>query len=505
MKNRNKGIVLSYLHTAVNMVCGLVLSVFLLRALGDTEYGIYQTIASFANCLVLLEFGMGTVIMRNISMCRGREAGPEELQRNISTIWTLTWLLCGIIAAVSVLFYLLIPTIYANSMSIEQTAYAQQIFVFITGYLIVAFLLQTLNGVILAYEHYAYAPILTTVRTLARMVLLLTLLTQYRYAILIAVVDMLVNGACLAVSYGFCKKKLSVKLLPGVCDRAILRSALPLCLAIFLQAIVNQVSQNAAKFLIGITMSPESVTLYSVALYIFSIFASLTTIPVSMYAPAVTRKVGEGLWGKQLAGEVIVPCRLTALVGGMVLFGFAAVGRQFVDLLYGRAYLQAWYIAIILMAPVYINMVNGVLVNVLDALNKRMSRSVVLIMSTGLNIVLTIFWLDRWGLMGAAVAMALTTFLGQVLIMNVYYQKVLQIPVLWLFRQAFRGIWLYLVLGCVVALAVGQMISGQFISFLVSGCLFVVIALGGYMCFGMTESEKQLLRKIVNRGVQRGR
>jgi O-antigen/teichoic acid export membrane protein len=211
------------------------------------------------------------------------------------------------------------------------------------------------------------------------------------------------------------------------------------------------------------------------------------------------------LWGKQLAGEVIVPCRLTALVGGMVLFGFAAVGRQFVDLLYGRAYLQAWYIAIILMAPVYINMVNGVLVNVLDALNKRMSRSVVLIMSTGLNIVLTIFWLDRWGLMGAAVAMALTTFLGQVLIMNVYYQKVLQIPVLWLFRQAFRGIWLYLVLGCAVALAVGQMISGQFISFLVSGCLFVVIALGGYMCFGMTESEKQLLRKIVNRGVQRGR
>lgn len=504
MQNRNKGIALSYLHTAVNMVCGLILSAFLLRTLGDTEYGIYQTIASFANCLVLLEFGMGTVIVRNISMCRGRGAETQELQRNISTIWTMTWGLCGLIAAVSVLFYLVIPTIYAESMSPNQTAYAQRIFVFITGYLIMSFLLQTLNGVILAHEHYAYTPILTTVRTVVRMVLLIVILMQYRYAILIAVVDMTVNGACLAVSYGFCKKKLSIKLLPGVCDKVILRTALPLCLAIFLQAIVNQASQNAAKFLIGITMSPESVTLYSVALYIFSIFASLTTIPVSMYAPEVTRKVGAGLEGKELAGEIVEPCRLTALIGGMVLFGFVAVGRQFVGLLYGQAYLQAWYIAILLMVPVYINMVNGVLVNVLDALNKRMSRSLVLIVSTGVNIVLTIFWLDRWGLMGAAAAMALSTLLGQVLAMNVYYHKVLRIPVLWLFRQAFRGIWPYLIIGCAAALAVGQVIPGQLVSFLVSGCLFVAIVLGGYTCFGMTESEKQQLRKIVNRGKRYG-
>ena len=40
----------------VNMITGLVLSSFLLRALGDTEYGLYQTIASFATDLVLREF-----------------------------------------------------------------------------------------------------------------------------------------------------------------------------------------------------------------------------------------------------------------------------------------------------------------------------------------------------------------------------------------------------------------------------------------------------------------
>ena len=93
MHTRGKGIIISYVKVAANMACGVILSSALLRMLGDTEYGIYQTVAAFANYLVLLDFGVGTVMIRNISMCRGRQAGEDEVQRNISTTWTLTCLL----------------------------------------------------------------------------------------------------------------------------------------------------------------------------------------------------------------------------------------------------------------------------------------------------------------------------------------------------------------------------------------------------------------------------
>ena len=504
MRNRSKGITLAYLHTAVNMACGLVLSSFLLRVLGDTEYGIYQTVASFANCLVLLEFGMGTVVVRNVAMCRGRMASPDEIQRNISTIWTLTSGLCLVMAAMIIPFYLLTPTLYAESMTAEQIAYAQKILIFIAAYLVLSFLSQTLNGVVLAFEHYAYGPIQTTIRVLVRTLLIVVLLSAYRYAILIAVIDVVVNGACMVYSYWFCNKKLGLRLRLGVCDRTVFRSALPLCFAIFLQAIVNQANNNVAKLVIGIQMSPESVALYSVSLYILSIFSSLTTIPVSLYAPAVTHKVAQGLQNMALAKELVTPCRLTALIGGMVLFGFIAVGRQFITLLYGAEYLEAWLIAIILMIPVYINMVNGVLVNVLDALNKRLSRSLVLIVSACLNIVLTVFLLEKWGIIGAAAAMAVSTFLGQVLAMNMYYKKVIGIPVLWLFAQAFRGIWAYLAMGCVAALALRNAVANELGSFLLCGVVFVLIASGGYLCFGMADTEKEMLMKLVKKGDKRG-
>ncbi len=70
MKKRNVGIVLSYAYTFLNMVIGLFMSSFMLRQLGDVEYGLYQTVSSFATYLVLLEFGTGSVMSRNVVVAK---------------------------------------------------------------------------------------------------------------------------------------------------------------------------------------------------------------------------------------------------------------------------------------------------------------------------------------------------------------------------------------------------------------------------------------------------
>jgi O-antigen/teichoic acid export membrane protein len=86
MNSRGKGIVLSYGYLIINMLCGVFLSSYLISELGDTEYGIYQTISSFANYLVMLEFGTGTIMTRNISMCRGSGESKLKINENISIL-----------------------------------------------------------------------------------------------------------------------------------------------------------------------------------------------------------------------------------------------------------------------------------------------------------------------------------------------------------------------------------------------------------------------------------
>ena len=145
MKNRSKGIVLSYVNSGLSMICGLFLSSYLLRMLGDTEYGVYQTVSAFANYLVLFEFGTGTVMTRNLSMCFGKKASREEIDKNVSTIWSITNILAIFILIVSVVFYCLIGVIYTKSLTVEQIAYGRKIFVFITFYLVFSFYTQTMN------------------------------------------------------------------------------------------------------------------------------------------------------------------------------------------------------------------------------------------------------------------------------------------------------------------------------------------------------------------------
>lgn len=499
MKNRNLGILLSYLNTGLNMVCGLFLSSFLLRTLGAAEYGVYQAIASFANYLVLLQFGTGTAMTRNISMCLGRGTSKEEIDRNTATIWTVGCLLTLLILVVSVVFYSQIHNIYASTMTPNQIRQAQKIFVLAAAYLILSFLSQTISGVALAYEHYHFSSVIGIARNLLRTVMLVVWLRVNATALVIAQVDLILYGLIFAVMIIYCKVQFHISLRFGKVDRRVLATVAPFCVAMFLQTLVNQANNNVDKFLIGVMLSPESVSMYSVGMYIFSVFSSLTTIPISLYAPAVSKKIGSGIAAAQVSRELISPCRMTVFIGGGVLFGFLAVGRPFIALVYGEEYLQAWAIALILMMPAFLNMVNGVLVNVLDALNKRIIRSVILVGVTLCNIVLTVIVLQRFGIVGAAAATAVCTLVGQVLIMNLYYSKWLNIPVIFLFREAFRGILIWLILACATAMAVSFSISNALAALLVGGVVFLCVFFLGFLAFGAGKEEKEKLKRLLRR------
>lgn len=498
MKNRTIGLILSYVNTFLSMITGLFLSAFYIDRLGDTEYGVYQTIASFANYLVLLEFGTGTVMSRNISICKAKNASKEEIEKNISTIWSITNILSLVILSISLIFYLCIEHIYVNSLTVQQISDGKDMFIFITIYLLASFYSQTLNGVTLAYEDYTYSSKISMTKTIIRTSLLIVLLLNLNRAIIIAIVDAIINIAVACVTYIYCRKKFQIKINFKQFDRGVFRNSIPLSLALFLQAIMNQANNNVDKFIIGIVLNPETVTLYSIALYIYSIFSSLTTIPISMYRPQIIQQIAGGGM-REISDKLVEPSRLIVIIGGTILGGFFAAGRQFISIVYGAEYLFAWLIAIILMIPAFVTMPNEMVINVLDAMNKRLFRSLSLSFTTILNIILTIFFLKWYGVVGAAVATALSLILGNVIIMGIYYSRFIGLKVTYMYQKIYKGIVIYQLLGALIAYFVGLLITDIQISFIVSGSLFLVISSGGFLLFGRTSSERRMINKILKR------
>lgn len=502
-KSRGLGLVLSYSNSLLNMVSGLVLSSFLLSALGDAEYGLYQTVASFAGYLVLLEFGTGTVMTRNISVCLNNTTDAERenaVNRNYSTIWIISLVLTAVMTVGVTIFYVNLGHIYANTMNPEQVNYAKRILLFVFGYIAVGYLNQNINGLLLAEEEYTFASALSLMRVVLKTVVIIALISVFKYAIMIALVELCLSVLVFLITFVYSKMKYRVKISLRYFDKTIFVSSIPMCMALMMQAFTNQANNNVDKFVIGVMMSMESVALYSVAQFVFMMFSTVATIPVSMFLPEVSKNMAKKLTPKEFTETLIHPCRLTVMICGSLLCGFFAVGRQFITLLYSPGKADAWLYALIILVPMFVNMTDAVLINVLDVSNKRLVRSIALLGTTIGNIILTVWFIHLWGIIGAVIATAISLIIGNIIVINIYYQKKFGIRILYLFKEAYKGILPFQILAGVIVFFIARSIPSPIMALLAGGALYMIISFGLIILFGLRSDEKaafnSILRKI---------
>lgn len=498
MKSRKSGLILSYGYFALSAVVSIVMSSFVIRTIGKTDYGIYQSVAAFINYLTLLEFGTGRIMSRNISLLKKDGSEETEIRKNISTVLVLNCGLMLLILAGSVCFWLSLDGIYRKSMSPEQIVLAKRIFFFPVLSLGMSFFQQAFNGILIGYENYTLEKTVSIIKLVVRSVLIVGILTVRSSIYLYVVADTAANviAFLITVLYVFLKLKAPIHL--TYFDKRILKSIWPLCFAMLLQGLVTTMNGTLDKFLISIMLTPEDVTVYSIAMTIFSMFSSIACLPMGMYMPAVAKDMRRGLRGQALTETMVQPCRLNTLITGLIVTGFAIVGRQFITILYGKEFLEAWSCAMFVLIPMFLNSANDIVINVLDILNKRHIRSMILMITTALNFVLTIAGIKYIGMIGAAMATGITTLL-QVIILNYYYQTKIDINVIYLFKKSFAGLIPSMLAALLVTLPVYLLVQNVFVSFFACGVVFVVVF--GILCgfFGTNDLEKKMIKGAVGK------
>lgn len=67
MNQLKAGAVLNYVIVCLNIVTGLLYTPFMLRCLGQNEYGLYSLVASVIAYLTLLDLGFGSEYIVNLA------------------------------------------------------------------------------------------------------------------------------------------------------------------------------------------------------------------------------------------------------------------------------------------------------------------------------------------------------------------------------------------------------------------------------------------------------
>ena len=216
-----------------------------------------------------------------------------------------------------------------------------------------------------------------------------------------------------------------------------------------------------------------------------------------MFQPQVVRMVVNKDTPSLLTDLVIRVGRWQFILVGMVIAGFVLFGKDFLTLWVGGEMLDAWYIFLIIAPFNAVPLVQTICISIMNAYDKRIYRSIVLVFSSILNIIVTIFLVKLIGLWGAPIGIAFTYLIGHVIVMNIYYAKNIKLEVGRMFREIIsRSGWCILV-AFVLCLPLLWWTDVSLLSFVVKIFIFCFISFLLLYAKSFNKEEKMLINTFL--------
>lgn len=162
----------------------------------------------------------------------------------------------------------------------------------------------------MAYERYMFSQVWTMSKIIVRVEVIAILISRVPNAIIISLVDLALSATYLAISVYYVGIRLKVTWKLVYWDKFLLQEITSFSMAILLQAFVNQVNSNVDKTLLGAMVSPESVSLYSLAMSISYIFITLSTSLLAIYLPQFTKILASTSDRSEVTKATVKPARV---------------------------------------------------------------------------------------------------------------------------------------------------------------------------------------------------
>ena len=499
VNQRKAGILLNYLGEGVKIITALVYTPLMLRLLGQSEYGLYQLVYSTVSWLSVLSLGFGSSYVRYFSrfLVRKDDAGIAKLNGMFMVIFCAMAVICLLCGGV---LYANAGAFFGENLTSAELSKAKVLLAISVFSMALTFPSSVFNCYVTAHEEFIFQKLLTLASGILNPFLTLPLLLMGYDSVAVVAVTALLCVVSLVANMLFCRGKLRMVFALKGMDFSLLREMWGFTFFIFLNQIIDQVNWSVDKFLLGRMSGTAAVAVYGVGAQINSLYLQTSTSISCVYIPKINRIVAENDDNTQLVDLMIKVGRVQYMVLALVLTGFLLFGQAFVRLWAGVEYAQSYWVAILLISPTTIPLIQNVGIEIQRAKNKHCARSIVLACISAGNILVSIYLIRLWGCVGAALGTAFAITFGNTLFMNWYYHLKLGLDMVQFWREILR-----LLPSTAIACLVGRVIAKLF-PITSWGSLALMIALYTmiYTVFvwllGMnTQEKKQILQMLRKR------
>lgn len=491
------GVVLSYLTLVLSNVIALIYTPYMLRMMGQSEYGLYSLVASVVAYLTILDFGFGNAIVRFTAKYKAENR--ENEQYNLFGVFFILYLFAGV-AALCIGFglYLNVDTLFGKTMTLEELEKARIMMLLLIFNLFFTFPLSVFSSIVTAYERFVFQKTVNLVRIIIQPCIMVPLLLFGYKAIAMVVITTILNLICLLINCWFCFARLKIKLCFKKFEWSIIKEIVNYSYFVFLTIIVDRAFWSSGQFILGIEDGTIEVAIFSIAVQLCMYYMAFSIAISNVFLPKMTRMVVSNSTNQEISLLFIRIGRIQYFILGLILSGFILFGRKFIEYWAGPGYESVYMLTLIMMIPQTIPLVQNLGISILQAQNRQKFRSYNNLFFSLLSVLVGFYLSKKYGSLGVAAAVGGALLIGHGLILNLYYSVKIKLDVLTFWREIFK-ITLLFVCVIVVFSALSYLIVLENLFFyLLKIILFVCIFILFFWLFGFNKSEKLLIIQPMN-------
>lgn len=494
-EQRKSGAILSYVSIILATLVQLIYTPFLIRMLGQSEYGLYSLVYSIIGYLTVLDLGFGNAIVVYTSKYRAQKKYDEE--KKLHGMFFIIFCLLGILAMIGgVLLYFNVENLFGNTMTSSEISKAKIMMLILTFNLGITFIFNIYSSIITAYEKFTFQKLMTILNTILKPLVMIPLLFLGFKSITMCVVVTMINTVIMLSNYLYCKSKLNIKIKFQGFDKKLFIEILGFSFFIFLGVVVDKINWSVDQFVLGAVSGTIAVSIYSVASHINTLFINLSTAISGVLLPKVSKMIANNATNEELTNEMIKVGRIQYLIVFLMASGLTLVGKEFFIAWAGKDYITSYYIAIILIIPLCFPLIQNLGISIMQAKNMHKFRSVLLFVIAIANIIISIPLAKMFGGIGSAIGTSIALLLGNVLILNIYYHKKVGINVLKFWKEIFKMTIPFIIPIIILVILMRFIELHGFIHVLVFGGIYTIIYCLVCYFIVMNKYEKNIVDKI---------
>ena len=496
MNQLKAGAALNYVVIVLNMLVGLLYTPYMLRMMGQSEYGLYSLVASVISYLTVLDLGLGNAIVRYTAKYRAE--GKTTEQYEMFGMFLVLYMVIGMVAFIGGLgLYFNVETLFGATMTVEELERSRIMMLFLIFNLAVTFPMSIFGSIATAYERFVFPKVVNIIRIVLNTIIMICLLEMGYKAVAMVVLQTVFNLLTLTINFFYCKYKLRIKIFFRNFQWSFLKEVAIYSFWIFLNAIMDRIYWSTGQFVLGAFVGTAAVAVFAIAIQLEHMYMQFSTAISGVFLPKVTGMVARNDNREEISDLFIRTGRIQYIVISLILTGFIVFGRDFIHLWAGSEYESAYLITLLFFISLAIPLIQNLGITILQARNQMKFRSLLYIVIAVLSLVFQIILAKQYGGIGCAIAIAGALFMGQGLIMNVYYHKKQGLDI-WKF---WKEILKMSVVPVVLCLGMMHMLHDRTLdSWFALGMavsLFMIIYLPLFFCFSMNQSERELFIKPI--------